>query len=219
MRSHTDLRFWYFWNIVRHFAGNSGIGLMVRPWPRGRSRAMMTAVAAVFLASCALCDLTTKKVPNRLLLGWLFVWIAVVIPLSGRPLSEEARFLARMAGTVLVLFPVFRFRMAGAGDVKTAAILAGMVGAEAAGRALFSGLLAAAAWSACRLVRKKMVAARLRRLAEFLGEMRAYAGEGKLCGQKTVPAYRREEDRDAEFCLIPFFFLGFLLTEWIGWRG
>ena len=180
---------------------------------------MMTAVAAVFLASCALCDLTTKKVPNRLLFGWLFVWMAVVIPLSGRPLSEEARFLARTAGTVLVLFPVFRFRMAGAGDVKTAAILAGMVGAEAAGRALFSGLLAAAAWSAYRLFRKRMFSARLRRLAEFVREMGEYAGEGKLSGQGTVPAYRREGDRDAEFCLIPFFFLGFLVTEWIGWHG
>ena len=76
-----------------------------------------------------------------------------------------------------------------------------------------------AAGAACRRVRKRMCAARLRRLAEFLGEMRAYAGEGKLSGQGTVPAYRREGDRDAEFCLIPFFFLGFLVTEWIGWRG
>ena len=91
----------------------------------------MTDLAALlFLGGSAVFDFRTRKVPNRWLALWILLWMAAVIPFSGQPPSAELWFIFRAAGAVFLLFPVFRFRMAGAGDVKTAALLAGMLGAS-----------------------------------------------------------------------------------------
>lgn len=184
----------------------------------------MTDMAELlFLGSCAVSDLRTRKVPNRLLAGWFLCWLLLFLPLSGHAPPEMLWFVIRTGAAAILLFPVFRFRMAGAGDVKTAAMLAGMLGPAAAARTLLYGLTAAAGWSLYILLRRGLAGQRLMRLAGYLKELEEYAAgkstvkRGKSGEKRTPPPYRREEDGEAEICLIPFFFLGMLAEKrlWI----
>ena len=177
---------------------------------------MRDALALLYFGSCALWDLRTRRVPNEWLIGWCLLWMVLVLPGEGAALSEEPRFLLRMAVTVLLLFPFFVFRMAGAGDIKAIAVLAGMTGLRETGCAVLYGLVPAALWSLFLLLRTGQAGKRARRFTEYMLELRTYvlhaagSGRGPVC---PPPSYRRESDREAEFCLIPFFFLGFLAVK------
>ena len=177
---------------------------------------MLDMAAVIFLGGSALFDIRNRKIPNGWLIFWVLLWAVLLIPLSGQPPQAILRFLGRTAGTLLLLFPLFRFRLAGAGDLKTAALLAGMIGPFRAGRAFLFGLVPAALMAAVLLLKPGLAAERFRYFAGYLRELKEYADSRKL-GEETSkrrpPAYRSSSGRDAEFCLGPFFFLGFLAQE------
>ncbi|MBP3216712.1 MAG: prepilin peptidase [Clostridium sp.] len=172
--------------------------------------------AVIFLGGSALFDIRNRKIPNGWLIFWVLLWAVLLLPLSGQPPRAILRFLGRTAGTLLLLFPLFRFRLAGAGDLKTAALLAGMIGPLRAGRAFLFGLVPAALMAAVLLLKPGLAAERFRYFAGYLRELKEYADARKL-GEETSkrrpPAYRSSSGRDAEFCLVPFFFLGLLAQE------
>ena len=102
-----------------------------------------------FLTGSALCDFRKGRVPNVLILfGTAAFGIAGFIrgpspgDGSGAVFTVIALFFIRTFFTVIIFFPLFLFRMMGAGDIKVMAVIAGC------GRVVFI-LYAEAAYS-CR---------------------------------------------------------------------
>ncbi|MCQ4838257.1 hypothetical protein NE556_24350, partial [[Clostridium] symbiosum] len=58
-----------------------------------------------------------------------------------------ALFFIRTFFTVIIFFPLFLFRMMGAGDIKVMAVIAGYMGMDRGVEIIFYGLAAAAVWS------------------------------------------------------------------------
>ena len=67
-----------------------------------------------------------------------------------------------------VLFPLYLFRMIGAGDIKMAAVLFGAAGLRQGGRIFLCGLAAAGIWSLVLLIRRGIARQRLTYLVFYL---------------------------------------------------
>ena len=114
----------------------------------------MTFLLLLFTGGCAFWDLKKRRIPNGMLLigGLLFLLIRFDLgmkmgytagwggrlPGTGAALMsgicEMCGYLVRIGILLCVLFPLYLFRMIGAGDIKMAAVLFGAAGG-AAGRA------------------------------------------------------------------------------------
>ena len=88
-----------------------------------------------FLTGSALCDFRKGRVPNVLILfGTAAFGIAGFIrgpspgDGSGAVFTVIALFFIRTFFTVIIFFPLFLFRMMGAGDIKVMAVIAGYMG-------------------------------------------------------------------------------------------
>lgn len=84
--------------------------------------------ALFFSAGAAGMDLSRAGVDN----GWILLWLAVRFLTAARAGPET--FLQSVFGMLiplLLLFPFFLFRMLGAGDIKTLAVLGSMFGPQA----------------------------------------------------------------------------------------
>lgn len=111
----------------------------------------------------------------------------------------------------MLLFPLFFFHMTGAGDIKLMALLCGSSGLVSGLQMIFCGLLSAALWSFCYLVRKRMF---FQRIGYFLAYLKQLSGYSALFlqGERPCPYFDAKRDgREAAFCLAPFLFLGYLL--------
>lgn len=105
-----------------------------------------TVCAALFLsAGAAWMDLRQTKVDNGWLLFWLGTGLCIRLIRSGPGILTEC--LPGMAIPLLLLFPFFYFRMLGAGDIKTLAVLGSMLGRRAILSCLFLTFLLGAALS------------------------------------------------------------------------
>ena len=107
-----------------------------------------------FLTGSALCDFRKGRVPNVLILfGTAAFGIAGFIrgpspgDGSGAVFTVIALFFIRTFFTVIIFFPLFLFRMMGAGDIKVMAVIAGYMGMDRGVEIIFYGLAAAAVWS------------------------------------------------------------------------
>lgn len=69
-------------------------------------------------------------------------------------LKEGGLFLARMLAVTALFFPLFFFRMIGAGDVKLAALICGYSGLTAGAAAIGLGFLIGAFWSFLKMMVK-----------------------------------------------------------------
>lgn len=116
----------------------------------------MTFLLLLFTGGCAFWDLKKRRIPNGMLLlgGLLFLLIRFGLGMKmgytagwdGRlpgygaalmmGIGETCGYLIRIGSLLIVLFPLYLFRMIGAGDIKMAAVLFGGRRA-AAGRADF----------------------------------------------------------------------------------
>ncbi len=127
----------------------------------------MTFLLLLFTGGCAFWDLKKRRIPNGMLLlgGLLFLLIRFGLGMKmgytagwdGRlpgyraalmmGIGETCGYLIRVGSLLIVLFPLYLFRMIGAGDIKMAAVLFGAAGVQQGGRILLCGLMAAGAWS------------------------------------------------------------------------
>lgn len=195
---------------------------------------MLFFLVFLCLGQCAYADLKTGKIPNRLLLCWFlifwglrFLWILCPAAsaaagaglfggdfLCGGAVSyggeilyggwEPIVFVLRCLAVTVFLFPLFLFRMMGAGDVKLTALLAGVLGLRQGLTVIFFGLAAAAAWSVFYMARRRLF---LHRIRYFLNYMMNLIITGE-----AVPYYDASRDGTEEgFCLAPFVFLGYVL--------
>lgn len=167
-------------------------------------------VLLFFLSGCALSDLKTGKIPNILvLLGVASFAISVFIrgPSFGYGGWETGAvfilFFARILFTAGVLFPLFLFRMMGAGDIKVMAVTAGYLGMERGFQIIFYGLAAAAAWSLIYMLRKRIL---LNRIRYFLNYMKNI-----FRTECILPYYCACAQDGAGLCLVPFLWCGYCL--------
>lgn len=163
----------------------------------------------LFLGGCAVWDWRTGKIPNRWLLLWLLLFGAFLLYEGrGRP-AAVLYFLAATVFTGAVLFPLFLFRMIGAGDIKTAAMINGILGISTGFKVIFYGLAASAVWSLIYMAQKRIL---LKRIAYFLKYI-----ENLSRTDRILPYYDAGRDgTEAAFCFSPFLLLGFcirMMTE------
>lgn len=134
----------------------------------------MTFLLLLFTGCCAFWDLKKRRIPNGMLLlgGLLFLLIRFGLGMKmgytagwdGRlpgygaalmmGIGETCGYLIRIGSLLIVLFPLYLFRMIGAGDIKMAAVLFGAAGLRQGGRIFLCGLAAAGIWSLVLLIRR-----------------------------------------------------------------
>ena len=107
-------------------------------------------------------------------------------------IGETCGYLIRSGSLLIVLFPLYLFRMIGAGDIKMAAVLFGAAGLRQGGRIFL-----------CGLARQ-----RLTYLVFYLYR--------SALGGSVEPYYLEARDgKEASFCLAPCLFLGVIGAELI----
>lgn len=119
----------------------------------------MTFLLLLFTGGCAFWDLKKRRIPNGMLLlgGLLFLLIRFGLGMKmgytagwdGRlpgygaalmmGIGETCGYLIRIGSLLIVLFPLYLFRMIGAGDIKMAAVLFGAAGLRQGGRIFLCG--------------------------------------------------------------------------------
>ena len=148
----------------------------------------MTFLLLLFTGGCAFWDLKKRRIPNGMLLlgGLLFLLIRFGLGMKmgytagwdGRlpgygaalmmGIGETCGYLIRIGSLLIVLFPLYLFRMIGAGDIKMAAVLFGAAGLRQGGRIFLCGLAAAGIWSLVLLIRRGIARQRLTYLVLFV---------------------------------------------------
>lgn len=176
---------------------------------------MDIALLFVFLTGGAWQDLRRSRIPN----WWISIGVVSFVtaqfiraPSGGLPEFGllMASFLLRIAAFVLVLFPLFLFRMMGAGDIKVMALMGGYLGIFHGITAIFYGLAASAVWSLLYMIHKKIFK---KRIIYFLLYVSRFIKTGQI-----LPYYKADrDDPQAAFCLIPFLWCG--LCFWIAGQG
>ena len=182
----------------------------------------------LFTGGCAFWDLKKRRIPNGMLLlgGLLFLLIRFGLgmkmgytagwgwrlPGYGAALmmgiGETCGYLIRSGSLLIVLFPLYLFRMIGAGDIKMAAVLFGAAGLRQGGRIFLCGLAAAGIWSLVLLIRRGIARQRLTYLVFYLYR--------SALGGSVEPYYLEARDgKEASFCLAPCLFLGVIGAELI----
>ena len=123
-------------------------------------------------------------------------------------IGETCGYLIRIGSLLIGLFPLYLFRMIGAGDIKMAAVLFGAAGLRQGGRIFLCGLAAAGIWSLVLLIRRGIARQRLTYLVFYLYRF--------ALGGSVEPYYLEARDgKEASFCLAPCLFLGVIGAELI----
>ncbi|MFQ8840286.1 MAG: prepilin peptidase [Clostridium fessum] len=188
----------------------------------------MTFLLLLFTGGCAFWDLKKRRIPNGMLLlgGLLFLLIRFGLGMkmgytagwSGRlpgygaalmmGIGETCGYLIRVGSLLIVLFPLYLFRMIGAGDIKMAAVLFGAAGLRQGGRIFLCGLAAAGIWSLVLLIRRGIAKAAAYISCVLFVPVRAWGS--------VEPYYLEARDgKEASFCLAPCLFLGVIGAELI----
>ncbi len=155
-------------------------------------------VLLIFTLICAISDLRTHKIPNRLILcGLVWALMCRLFPASLPPFIlrvPESGFDAVFGFLipVLLLGPLAVLRMIGGGDVKLLAVIGLQLGAGNSIDILISSFLFAAFWSVVLVIKRRNLLTRFRILYRYL--LRVMAA-GKLLPYRTgIP------DPAGEFC-------------------
>lgn len=173
----------------------------------------MTAfLLLIILSGSALWDLRTGKVLN----GWILFGAAGGLPLSMGPALETghlyigaaaslaAFYFLRILVFLLLFFPLFLFRMMGAGDCKLLALIGGYLGFYNGCTVILYGFLAAGVWSCALMLYRRTLTARMRFLLSYL--------KLTLATGRITPYYCAARDGpSAVLALAPFFLIGYLL--------
>lgn len=170
------------------------------------------ATLFLFLVFC--WDFKKKKIPNGLIgagvaAGLLF---ALTGPLGRKDAASLAAAILPAlirAGTVMGLGSfLWLLRMAGAGDVKLSALIAGWLGMERGVRGLCLGMALGALWSLVRLLRGRELFMRLKQLILYVIS---------CTKEKALRPYERW-NQDGEQGVIPLgacLALGTILVIWL----
>lgn len=154
---------------------------------------LMMVCLSVYLAGAGFWDLKKGKVPNR----WLLFWFAAGFTVSAwRGGTDWFPYLIRCGVVIGIFFPFFLFRMMGAGDIKSMALICGYLGFLSGSRVIVTGLVIGAAWSLARLVKKKILWERFLYMVFYFR---------RIYQEKKIFAYY-VKDQDGKEVTIPFVF-------------
>lgn len=161
-----------------------------------------------FLTAAAVCDVRTGRIPNRLiammaLAGGFYTFLD-----SG--LLSLTLCLGWSAILLAVLFPLFFFRMMGAGDIKVISVLPLFLEKEGWVRVLTLSLITAGMWSAWMMGRKHMIKERFSYLANYV--------RGVLVTGKRTD-YQRGAGQGAALALGAFLWVGMTIFLMQGGAG
>ncbi len=155
-------------------------------------------VLLIFTLVCAISDLRTHKIPNRLILcGLVWALMCRLFPASLPPpgLRVPESWLDAAAGfliPVLLLGPLAALRMIGGGDVKLLAVIGLQLGAKNSIDILISSFLFAALWSVVLIIKRHNLIVRFQILYRYIVRVMA---AGKL-----LPYRAGTPDPAGEFC-------------------
>lgn len=131
-------------------------------------------------------DIITYKIPNALMAAGAFASLILACSLSGVP-----GFLAWISGMImplLILLPLFKFRMIGAGDVKLFAVIGSFTYFPAIMRFMFFCLIASSLCALILILRSGNLKARFIYFASYC---HSYFKTGKL-RRYIIPGNRPE---------------------------
>lgn len=131
----------------------------------------------------------------------------------GRAMVLTAQYCVSCIFFLILFFPLFLFRMMGAGDCKLLALIGGYLGIADGLQVMFYGFLTAAIWSLLYMFRKKIL---IKRFHYFLSYVVVTLRTGQIS-----PYYDAGRDGTGEaFFLAPFFWCGYVfwLISRIGGR-
>lgn len=158
------------------------------------------------LSLCAFSDIYKRKIPNMLLIAAVTLMLPAKLTEGTLPESTAAA-LALMA----ILFPLYLFGMAGAGDIKLAAFIFFSEGPARGGEICFAGLVTAGLWSLIKMAEDRTLIKRFSGLACYIRMLRAICAKDikeypdKMAGEplgELFPKYYRA-DRDGYAMTIP----------------
>lgn len=119
---------------------------------------------------------------------------------------EVGGLLLRSLFVLCALFPLYLFRMVGAGDIKMAAVMIGGVGIKAGFRIILCGLLIAGIWSFVLMIRRGLVKKRFCYMRFYLYRF--------LALKNVEPYYLEARDgRNMSFCMAPSLFIGLIAAK------
>ena len=131
-------------------------------------------ILLLVLAAGAYYDVREHRIPNWWVAISMVCGILLAMVESGVPpetavyLKEGGLFLARMLAVTALFFPLFFFRMIGAGDIKLAALICGYSGLIAGAAAIGLGFLIGAFWSFLKMMVKGSFHERFDHLAAYI---------------------------------------------------
>lgn len=139
------------------------------------------------LAMCgaaAVCDWHSCRIPNPLLLAGLaggLVW------------DLSWMYVVRALLILAALYPLYRLRMIGAGDIKLYSVLAGLLGFPDWVNVFFLSLFFAGLWSLYRMLKGNLIRERFWRLRAYITELlmtrrfQIYYVRGKESDEVIIP--------------------------------
>lgn len=125
---------------------------------------LLLSSAAILATAAFAADLRWQRVPNIWILsGW--VW-GLFCQYSADGWGGAAYFFTGAAVPVICLFPLFRFRMLGPGDIKLLSVLGGLLGRQAVVYLIFISFFLGGVLSLGLLITSGTLLFRFRHLAD-----------------------------------------------------
>lgn len=158
----------------------------------------MAGVCLLFavLSGGAWYDIRERRIPNRLVVSGAVCGLGLLILTApeGGAAAAAAGYLLRIFLILFLCFPLFLFRMIGAGDIKLMALTAGYLGLADGLRVIVCGGIAGAVLALAKLLAWGNLFRRFRYLFAYFWRM--------FLTKEIVPYYRAE--RDGYEAVIPF---------------
>lgn len=167
---------------------------------RGVFMSLATGMALFFSAGAVCTDLFLEKVPNR----WIALGLAAGVGCQG--FLHGARGMPVYLGGVflpaVLLFPLFCFRMMGAGDIKLMAVMGGFLGSSGIIKGMFCVFLLGAVLSLAFLISCGNLQERFSYFFHYL----------KICKKKRCPVpYMRKDSKEENLHFTVPILLGIML--------
>lgn len=161
----------------------------------------------IVLLGSAVLDIREYRIPNLWILAGFFGGLALTAleAGAGQVWLAAGGYILRVLTCTAALFPLFVFRMIGAGDIKLMAVMAGFLGWESGFRVIIYGGIAGACLALAKLLLQKNLRQRLHYLLAYFGRL--------FRTKEIVPYYQAE--RDGYGAGIPFAFC--LLAGYVGY--
>lgn len=146
-------------------------------------------VCLLFVAcSAVLSDVSRGKIYNELILTGIFM--GAVCQILDQGVCGILWFLGGLAAPVVLMWPLYFFRMIGAGDIKLFCALGSILGIPGIFCCMFYSLLLGGGMAAVLVVKRG-------NLLKRLGCLKCYMD--RMAGTHVWEPYRKKNDKDGEF--------------------